>query len=75
MKTEISDNKSIAYTKAGTFEETRFEKIHNVIFESSHVGSILVAHEIANLIKEKNSLLAFCKISLNCLTLFVTKKS
>jgi glucosamine-6-phosphate deaminase len=64
MKTEISDNKSIAYTKAGTFEETRFEKIHNVIFESSHVGSILVAHEIANLIKEKNRLNKNCVLGL-----------
>ena len=56
MKTEIADYKSIAFKKPGTFEETRFEKIHNVIFNSSLEGSILVAHEIANLIKEKNRL-------------------
>jgi len=32
MKFEIADYKSIAYTEAGKFEDTRFEKIHNVIF-------------------------------------------
>ena len=64
MKTKIADYKSIAFKKPGTFEETRFEKIHNVIFESSHVGSILVAHEIANLIKEKNRLNKNCVLGL-----------
>lgn len=64
MKVEIADYKSIAYAKAGTFEETRFEKIHNVIFDSSHEGSILVAHEIANLIKEKNRLNQNCVLGL-----------
>ncbi|ALJ04194.1 glucosamine-6-phosphate deaminase [Pseudalgibacter alginicilyticus] len=43
----------IKYKEAGKFEETRFEKIHNVIFGSSQEGSIIVAHEIAELIKEK----------------------
>jgi glucosamine-6-phosphate deaminase len=45
--------KSIAYHKAGQFEETRFEKIHNVIFNNSNEASIVVAREIANLITEK----------------------
>jgi len=46
----ISD---IKYQKSGKFEETRFEKIHNVIFKSSQEASIIVAKEIATLIKEK----------------------
>ncbi len=45
--------KKIQYQKAGKFEETRYEKIHNVIVDSAQEGSILVALEIAGLIKEK----------------------
>ena len=45
--------KKIQYQKAGKFEETRYEKIHNVIVDSAQEGSILVAQEIAGLIKEK----------------------
>lgn len=37
----------------GKFEDTRFEKIHNEIFESSNHASKLVAEEIATLIREK----------------------
>ncbi|MET2985096.1 glucosamine-6-phosphate deaminase [Aureibaculum conchae] len=47
--------KSINHQEAGKFEETRFEKIHNVIFENSNDASILVAKEIADLIKNKQS--------------------
>jgi len=43
------------HTEAGKFEETRFEKIHNVIFENAEVASIEVAKEIAELIKLKQS--------------------
>ena len=43
----------IKYTQAGQFEDTRLEKIHNVIFDDSEKASIIVAHEIANLIKLK----------------------
>ena len=49
-------NKNITYKAPGKFEETRFEKIHNVIFESSQEASILVAQEISNLIREKKVL-------------------
>lgn len=45
--------KTIQYQKAGKFEETRYEKIHNVIVDSAQEGSILVAQEIAKLIKDK----------------------
>ncbi|WP_074408450.1 glucosamine-6-phosphate deaminase [Aquimarina megaterium] len=44
----------INYKPAGQFEETRFEKIHNVIFKNSNKASLVVAKEIANLIKEKS---------------------
>ncbi len=43
----------IKYSEAGTFEDTRFEKIHNVVFNDSVEASIIVAHEISNLIKLK----------------------
>ena len=53
MIAEHIDHKKINYKEAGKFEETRFEKIHNVIFNSSLEASNLVAHEIATLIREK----------------------
>jgi glucosamine-6-phosphate deaminase len=53
MKTEFLDASAISYKEPGKFEETRCEKIHNVIFESSSQASILVAEEIANLIRTK----------------------
>lgn len=46
-------NNSLLYTKPGKYETTRFEKIHNVIFENSISGSKAVAQEIAFLIKAK----------------------
>ncbi|GAB5398673.1 MAG: glucosamine-6-phosphate deaminase [Aureisphaera sp.] len=49
----MSNTLSIAHKEPGMFEETRFEKIHNVIFNSSLEASILVAQEIAQLIREK----------------------
>ncbi|NOY47655.1 MAG: glucosamine-6-phosphate deaminase [Chlorobi bacterium] len=55
---------SIAYTEAGKFEDTRFEKIHNVIFDSSFEGSYLVAQEIASLIREKQASNAQCVLGL-----------
>ncbi len=55
MEVQIANNKNIVYKEAGKFEETRFEKIHNVIFNSSNEASILVAKEIATLIRDKES--------------------
>ena len=46
-------NNSIAFKFPGSFEEQRFEKLHNVVFESSFSGSMEVANEIASLIKQK----------------------
>ncbi len=53
MTLKTFDYQSIDYREAGKFEETRFEKIHNVIFTSSDEGSVIVAQEIASLIREK----------------------
>jgi len=44
---------TIKHQHAGQFEDTRFEKIHNIAFSNSVEGSICVAHEIADLIKRK----------------------
>ncbi|TYP97393.1 glucosamine-6-phosphate deaminase [Tenacibaculum adriaticum] len=66
MKEEISykEKEEISYKEAGKFEDTRFEKIHNVIFDSSEEASIIVAHEIANLIHRKNELNEPCVLGL-----------
>ena len=47
--------KDISHKPIGQFEETRFEKIHNVIFTDSNEASVRVAQEIAELIKKKQS--------------------
>ena len=54
----------ISYKSAGTFEETRFEKIHNEIFKSSAEASKVVAQEIAQLIKSKQSINKSCVLGL-----------
>ncbi|MCR8667585.1 glucosamine-6-phosphate deaminase [Aestuariibaculum sp. M13] len=64
INTVINKSKEISYSEAGKFEETRFEKIHNVIFESSQEASVLVAHEIANLIRRKEELDEVCVLGL-----------
>ncbi|EAR01052.1 glucosamine-6-phosphate deaminase [Maribacter sp. HTCC2170] len=65
MKTTKKKSKmNIGYKPAGQFEETRFEKIHNVIFKDSNEGSIRVAQEIAELIKEKQAKNETCVLGL-----------
>ena len=54
----------LKHAEAGKFEETRFEKIHNVIFDNSELASIEVAREIAALIREKESLGEPCVLGL-----------
>ena len=54
----------ISFKEAGKFEETRFEKIHNVIFDSSQEASVLVAQEIANIIQRKEELKEPCVLGL-----------
>jgi glucosamine-6-phosphate deaminase len=61
---KISKDHSIVYKVPGQFEETRFEKVHNVIFDSSVEASVLVAEEIAQLIREKQKLRKTCVLGL-----------
>lgn len=56
--------KNIKYKEPGKFEETRFEKIHNVIFSSSAEASIIVAQEIASLIKDRQANNQSCVLGL-----------
>ncbi|MFA5462547.1 MAG: glucosamine-6-phosphate deaminase [Dysgonamonadaceae bacterium] len=60
----IKSLKGINYEEAGKFEETRFEKIHNVIFSTSKEGSIKVAQEIAVLIIDKQAKGKMCVLGL-----------
>ena len=46
---------NLNYSKPGKYENARYEKVHNVIFENSVGGSKAVADEIAFLIKDKQS--------------------
>jgi glucosamine-6-phosphate deaminase len=55
---------TITYKSAGQFEDTRFEKIHNIVFSHSIEGSICVAHEIADLIKSKQAKNKNCVLGL-----------
>jgi len=55
---------SIAYQPPGQFEETRYEKIHNVIFNNSVEGSKAVAEEIAALIRDKQQKSELCILGL-----------
>ena len=60
----ISKNKIIKYKPPGSFEETRFEKLHNVIYNNSDAGSISIANSIAQLIREKQSQKKNCVLGL-----------
>jgi len=46
---------TLTYNKPGQFEDTRYEKIHNVIFDNRDSASVEVAREIANLISSNNA--------------------
>ncbi|NER12835.1 glucosamine-6-phosphate deaminase [Leptobacterium flavescens] len=54
----------ITFKEVGKFEETRFEKIHNEVFEDAAHASKLVAHEIADLIKQKQGMGEQCVLGL-----------
>ena len=56
--------KEINYQRAGQFEETRYEKIHNVVFYDSKEGSLAVAREIADLIRTKQAANESCVLGL-----------
>jgi glucosamine-6-phosphate deaminase len=55
---------SIEYFLPGAFENTRFEKVHNKIFINSTKASIIVAHEIGELIKSKQEEKKLCVLGL-----------
>ncbi|QLG44065.1 glucosamine-6-phosphate deaminase [Costertonia aggregata] len=61
--TQKSKN-DIGFKPVGQFEETRFEKIHNVIFDDSNTASIKVAEEIATLIRKKQKADKTCVLGL-----------
>ena len=54
----------IDYKSPGTLEQTRFEKIHSVIFDESKEASKMVANEIAILIKIKQKEKKSCVLGL-----------
>ena len=54
----------INHKSPGTLEETRFEKIHSVIFKDSKNASRIVANEIAVLIKKKQKNKQNCVLGL-----------
>ena len=54
----------ISFKRAGELEESRYEKIHNVVFNNSNTASILVAQEIASLIRSKQKNNEKCIIGL-----------
>lgn len=64
MQNQDSNNLSISHKEPGQFEETRFEKIHNAIFQSSEIASKIVAKEIAELIRDKQSKNESCILGL-----------
>ncbi len=63
-KKKLKNLDSIEYQEAGIFENTRYEKIHNVIYDDSRRASVVVATEIANLIKEKQAKNEKCVLGL-----------
>ena len=64
MRTTSNLGNDISFKKAGQFEDTRFEKIHNVIFKNAADASIIVAQEIADLIRSKQEKSKKCVLGL-----------
>ena len=60
----MKNGPSLTYNIPGKFEETRFEKNHNVIFKSSLEASKIVAQEISELIRFKQSSNEYCVLGL-----------
>jgi glucosamine-6-phosphate deaminase len=61
---QSSNTKRLIYKAPGSFEETRCEKLHNVICDSPSEGSKLIAQEIAFLINEKQKQNKMCVLGL-----------
>jgi glucosamine-6-phosphate deaminase len=45
MKSNLENKPDISYESPGKFEDTRFEKIHNVLFKNAAEASIIVARD------------------------------
>ena len=60
----MSYQKNTIHQSIGIYEDTRYEKIHNITYNSSQAASVLVAQEIAQLIKEKQQEETFCVLGL-----------
>ncbi len=54
----------IGHKEVGRIELTRFEKVHVEVFASSHVGSLAIANEIADLIRKKQKANEMCVLGL-----------
>ena len=54
----------LTYKAPGTHEENRFEKLHNIVVPSAAKGSELIAHEIADLIRNKQAKSKKCVLGL-----------
>lgn len=61
---ETIDQINLSYVKPGIYEETRFEKLHNVIFQNSEEGSKEIAREISNLVRTKQQKEENCVLGL-----------
>ena len=55
---------NISYKSPGALEETRFEKIHSVIFDDSRNASLVIAQEISSLIRNKQEKNKNCVLGL-----------
>ena len=55
---------NINYRSPGALEETRFEKIHSVIFDDSRNASLVIAQEISSLIRNKQEKNKNCVLGL-----------
>ena len=64
LKMQLLNTKSLDYKDPGSFEETRYEKLHNIICDSSREGSKLIAHTIAGLIEQKQKNNEMCVLGL-----------
>ena len=53
-----------SFVAPGTFEENRFEKLHNISFDSPIAGSIAVADEISKIIQAKQNKNKMCVLGL-----------
>lgn len=60
----MSYQKNTNHQSIGKFEDTRYEKIHNITYNSAQLASVLVAEEIAQLIREKQQQEAYCVLGL-----------